>query len=209
MYARFCKGDAWVVPYHPVVLSVWGAHVNLQRVTNTSWSWYVLKYAAKMILPTKLNLDADALQTLGLKGLSPQHAQLAAATVLAKPVCPSEAAHVLAGRPIIAHSSTVTYLPTYPPAWKKVHIRYHNCKPYAVGGTTPLQMYLQRPAGEEFDNLTLVQYNRQYMVRAYLCGSHCTPLHSNTRTATMQPALALISHRLHCRRGAQTCVAAV
>ena len=201
LYARFCKGDAWVVPYHPAILSAWGAHVNLQRVTNTSWSWYVLKYAAKMMLPTKLNLDTDALEALGLKGLSPQHAQLAAATVLAKPVCPCEAAHVMAGRPIIANSCSVTYLPTYPPAWKQVHIRYSNGTPYAVGSTTMLQLYLQRPEEPEFDSLTLVQYFRRYEVRAPTTGMHlmCLGHMMNCNLTRARPP----THKLWC--GDYTC----
>jgi hypothetical protein len=32
-----------VVPYHPACLLCWGAHMNIQAVTNTVWSFYVLK----------------------------------------------------------------------------------------------------------------------------------------------------------------------
>jgi hypothetical protein len=32
-----------VVPYHPAILLIWGAHMNLQMITNASWSLYLLK----------------------------------------------------------------------------------------------------------------------------------------------------------------------
>jgi hypothetical protein len=32
-----------IVPYHPACLLCWGAHMNIQAVTNTAWSYYVLK----------------------------------------------------------------------------------------------------------------------------------------------------------------------
>jgi hypothetical protein len=34
LYARFNEGDNNVVPYHPAVLLAWGAHMNLQAVTD-------------------------------------------------------------------------------------------------------------------------------------------------------------------------------
>ena len=47
IYNRHNQRDGDVVPYHPAVLLAWGAHVNIQRVTNTSWSFYILKYAGE------------------------------------------------------------------------------------------------------------------------------------------------------------------
>ena len=38
------------VPYHPVVAYLWGAHTNIQVVTNAAWSFYMLKYALKVSL---------------------------------------------------------------------------------------------------------------------------------------------------------------
>ncbi len=37
-----------ISPYHPTVALLWGAHINLQRVTSSDWSFYVLKYAMKV-----------------------------------------------------------------------------------------------------------------------------------------------------------------
>lgn len=36
------------VPYHPMVLMTWGAHMNIQRVTSAAWSYYLLKYTLKV-----------------------------------------------------------------------------------------------------------------------------------------------------------------
>ena len=36
---------AWL---HLQVLLLWGAHVNVQRVTQTAWSRYLLKYTLKV-----------------------------------------------------------------------------------------------------------------------------------------------------------------
>ena len=43
---RHC--DRNVVPYHPTILLLWGAHMNLQRITNNAWSFYLLKYSLKV-----------------------------------------------------------------------------------------------------------------------------------------------------------------
>ena len=41
IYPRHNTGDENVVPYHCAVLAAWGAHMNIQRVTATAWSFYV------------------------------------------------------------------------------------------------------------------------------------------------------------------------
>lgn len=61
LYARFTEADGMVVPYHPAVLLAWGAHMNLQAVTDTALSFYLLKYAAKQQVPASLVLDGKAL----------------------------------------------------------------------------------------------------------------------------------------------------
>jgi hypothetical protein len=42
-YYRPTDDDRNVVPYHPTVLLLWGAHMNLQLVTDSQWSYYLLK----------------------------------------------------------------------------------------------------------------------------------------------------------------------
>lgn len=57
-YFRPRACDQNVVPYHPLVLLYWNAHMNIQRITASAWSFYLLKYACKVraccacLLPT-------------------------------------------------------------------------------------------------------------------------------------------------------------
>jgi hypothetical protein len=39
--------DQNVVPYHPTLLLVCGAHLNILCITSSYWSFYLLKYAMK------------------------------------------------------------------------------------------------------------------------------------------------------------------
>jgi hypothetical protein len=161
LYARFNESDSNVVPYHPAVLLAWGAHMNLQAVTDTAWSYYLLKYAAKEQLPASLALDGKALAALGLDGISTQQASLAAAVVLSRPVCPCEAALITSGINIVSCSDAVTSVDTRPPPLRTVWVRNSNTH----SGTSPLAMYTGRPHGAEFDQLTLPQYYERYEVR--------------------------------------------
>lgn len=43
IYPRHNEADGNIVPYHPACLLCWGAHMNIQAVTDTAWSFYVLK----------------------------------------------------------------------------------------------------------------------------------------------------------------------
>jgi hypothetical protein len=135
--------------------------MNLQAVTDTAWSYYLLKYAAKEQLPTNLALDGKALAALGLDGISPQQASLASAVVMSRPLCPCEAALITSCIPIVECSDPVTYVDTRPPPRRTVFVRGDR----AYGGTTPLASYVARPHEEEFDDLTLPEYFTHYEVR--------------------------------------------
>jgi len=67
-YYRPHKKDNNVVPYHPAVLLLWKAHMNVQLVTQQAWSFYLLKYALKAEPMGQLNLDSTVLHNLGLGG---------------------------------------------------------------------------------------------------------------------------------------------
>jgi hypothetical protein len=111
-----------------------------------------------------MELDPDVLLDLDIDGLSEQQAKLAAASVLARAVCPCEAAHILAGRPLIHHSVGVTYIPTHPPEWRRMPVMFRNGARQLGSGTPPLQTYINRPFGPEFDSLTLTEYFQNYEV---------------------------------------------
>ncbi len=58
-----------VVPYHPQLLLIWGADMNLQKVTGNNWSYYVLKYSIEM---RYLSLDPKLLRR-GIRFLETLH----------------------------------------------------------------------------------------------------------------------------------------
>lgn len=110
--------DEYVVPYHPAVLLLWGAHINVQRVTNAAWSAYMLKYAMKSEPVAQLNLKVENLRRLGI---SPEHAtdrelKLACASVLSQPVSTTpEAAWIILGYDIVTFSWKDDYVYTSSP----------------------------------------------------------------------------------------------
>lgn len=159
LYARFCQADGNVVPYHPAVLLAWGAHMNVQVVTDTAWSYYLLKYAAKEQLPANLVLDGKALAMLGLDGISAQQAELASAVVLSRPVCPCEAALHATGIPLVDSDMEVTYVDTRPPAMRTMRV----CNNRAIGSST-LSTYCSRPHTSGMEAMTLPEYFKHYEV---------------------------------------------
>jgi hypothetical protein len=140
-YFRFCEYDMWIVPYHPGVLLCWNGHMNIQRITNTDWSYYVLKYAAKAEPTGELEVDEHVMQALGITDISPHQAQLAVSEVLAKPFSPSEAYCIVTGIPIIAFSEDidVTYIDTQPPHKRSRIVRDTHIS------LAPIDLYCNRP----------------------------------------------------------------
>jgi hypothetical protein len=69
-YHRPRDADANTVPYHPLLLLLWSAHCNVQRITNADWSRYVLKYSMREGASGTLNLGTAAAELLGLGDLS-------------------------------------------------------------------------------------------------------------------------------------------
>lgn len=148
------------MPYHPAVLLAWGAHVNVQVVTDTAWSFYLLKYAAKEQLLANLMLDGKALQALGLDGVSKEHAELAAATIMSRPVCPCEAALLATNVPLVSSDMDVTFVDTRPPAMRTCRIKPSHTG-YTVG-PSPVATYTARPHGThggiDLDAIKLPRY---------------------------------------------------
>ena len=140
-YFRFCEYDQWIVPYHPGVLLCWNGHMNIQRITNTEWSYYVLKYAAKEEPTGELHVDEQVIEALGIHGISVHQAQLAVSVVLAKPFSPTEAYCVLTNIPIIEFGPgiEVTYIDTQPPE-KRTRLTYNGHI-----STPPVDTYAGRP----------------------------------------------------------------
>ncbi len=57
---RRCDEDRCVVPYNPETLLLWGAHMNIQKVTTSGWEMYLAKYVAKAEPSFSVPLAKDA-----------------------------------------------------------------------------------------------------------------------------------------------------
>jgi len=62
--------DKNVVPHHATISLVWGAHINLQWITSSYWSYYLLKYAMKSKPNNLLNLNIKNAMKLRFDKLS-------------------------------------------------------------------------------------------------------------------------------------------
>ncbi len=59
------------MPYHYTTLILWGAHMNIQRITSSYWSYYLLKYAMKCEPQGIIKLDDVNVKRLGLIDATP------------------------------------------------------------------------------------------------------------------------------------------
>jgi hypothetical protein len=147
--------DRNVVPYHATLLLLWGAHLNLQRITSTYWSYYLLKYAMKCEPHGPIHLNKKNAERLGLQGASDAQLLLISSLIIAKPVAPSEAALACLQVPIITKSRIVTYIDSKPPTLRtKIVTSSH------VLGFHPMDSYTNRPI--EFENFTFTEYFTKY-----------------------------------------------
>jgi ATP-dependent exoDNAse (exonuclease V) alpha subunit len=146
-----------VVPYHPDVLLLWEAHMNLQRITHSAWSFYVLKYALKAEPSGRLRIDAEAAQRLGLVGLSDSELSLISAMVLSKPVSPCEAAlHLL--RIDTVRMPPVLYVASTPPELRTRLVT--GAAQRGKAKPAPVDLYCSRPPS--LHEVTFTQYFKQY-----------------------------------------------
>ncbi|XP_065058005.1 uncharacterized protein LOC135685854 isoform X1 [Rhopilema esculentum] len=60
---RRCHEDILVVPYNQEILYLWGAHMNIQKVTASGWEMYLAKYVAKSEPSFQLEVSKDASDT--------------------------------------------------------------------------------------------------------------------------------------------------
>ena len=158
-YLRLHPGDKNVSPYIPSLLLLWNAHLNVQRVSDTQWSAYMLKYALKCEPAAKLNLKLDTMHRLGLSGTF-QEAQLklASAAIFSQPVTPCEEAWHLLKYPIVQESYEVEfYFATPPDVRTQVALNgfFHNVTP-------AVDLYCQRPV--VLHHLHFDAYFTQYVV---------------------------------------------
>jgi hypothetical protein len=155
LYFRFDNDDQYVVPYHPLILLLWRAHMNLQRITDTQWSYYVLKYASKIEPIAELCCDEHVAAAFGFHGLSVTEMQVVTAALLTKPVSPAEATCIMSGIPIINSNVNVTYVELTPLSEKEVRVNHGQS--YIHDFTTPhVMLYINRH--EDLVEMSLQDY---------------------------------------------------
>ncbi len=85
-----------------LTLILWGAHMNIQRITSSYWSYYLLKYVMKCEPQGTIKLDDVNAGSLGLVDATPLQLQLISTTITAKLVYLAEAALSCLQIPIIS-----------------------------------------------------------------------------------------------------------
>jgi hypothetical protein len=153
-YCRLNVEDRNVVPYHPSILLLWNAHMNLQRVTNEAWSFYILKYALKTEPMGKLNLKEGAFEKMHVSGLTQLQMKAFYALYGSKPMSACEIALDLLEIPTIFRDFSVDYIPTPLPKarMKRVPVGGWCRKPFV----RTVDKYMARPVLCE--EMTLLQY---------------------------------------------------
>jgi hypothetical protein len=144
--------DQWVVPYHPQILMVWNAHMNIQYVSSRKLAFYLTKYIAKTEPSHVFNIhEGDKFR---------EH-------VVARRLGSMELMFLILGETICNSSCAVTYLTTDPPTSRQKAIRpislinENDDNPY---WKNHIEKYFDRPEEEEFTNLTYPEYFQYYEV---------------------------------------------
>ena len=142
VYCRPRESDGYVIPFHPTVALVWNASTNIQRITGSAWSFYVLKYAMKSEPLGNMSLGPEVAQALHLQDMSTDQLRLVSNMVLAKPVSPAEAAVLMLQHPLVevSRGDCVTYICSTLPDKRASMLK--NSK----ACTHPIDKYCQRPS---------------------------------------------------------------
>ncbi len=165
VYCRLRHCDRNVVPYHPTLALVWNASTNLQRITGTAWSIYVLKYSMKSEPIGKLDLGPEVAARLHLQDVPLDTLRLISNVVCAKPVSPAEAAVLMLQENLISVSAKgkVFYVCSTMPTQRSFLLRSNRpC-------THPIDKYVQRP--EALGDVTFMCYFKEYTIEAKRCNA--------------------------------------
>jgi hypothetical protein len=185
-YARFHPCDADIVPYHRATLVLWGAHHNLQLVSNELFSWYLLKYQLKGDCIGDIDTTVHPVTRSCYPELSPQELQLAQAVGSSRLVSPCEVACVLAGIPL-TRIPVVRTVDGYPPSASRPR---SNFKAYL----SAMDVYLDRPVA--LDHLTFVAFHTQYTVLAQ-CHRKTAPVIGHAAGMPFHPLSIVVPSTFH------------
>jgi hypothetical protein len=135
--------------------------MNVQRITDTEWSYYVLKYTTKAEPDGYLSLDEEAAELLGLFGLTEMQRKLVASTVCSKPTSIAELLCLMGLVPIIETDADVVSINTMPPS--EQWVSQHDLSRKGAPKVADADVYCTRP--DPFENFGLPDYFRWCVVR--------------------------------------------
>ena len=141
--------------------------MNIQKVSNSTWTYYLIQCVNKMEPHGCMTLDENAAKSLGIKDMTIEQMKCATAMFMSKPMSVTEAValHML-GQSIIEKSPTLscTYIATHTPNYRAT-IMTHMTR---AGGnlsiaTHAIDAYQARPSSLE--NVTFKDYHIHYIRR--------------------------------------------
>ncbi|KAJ7536236.1 hypothetical protein O6H91_12G061400 [Diphasiastrum complanatum] len=97
------------------MLLLWQAHMNLQRITNTGWSFYLLKYAMKSEPTSSLNLNIDDTKKIRLSHADENVLKLISSYILTKQISLPKISFTCLQIPIIKRNEVVQYVDSSSP----------------------------------------------------------------------------------------------
>ena len=153
VYKRTRQVDRYVVPFTPLLLLIWHAHVNVQYATSAGLSKYVTKYVTKVEPRSIVNIqnEPDRLTR-----------HLDACRIGAM-----EIMCLLNSKQILKLSSAVLFLPNAPPYIRTYTIRRVadlEVDPDSPYYSDAMEKYFERPSHPIFNGLTYPEYFRNFSV---------------------------------------------
>ncbi len=129
------------MPYHYTTLILWGAHMNIQQITSSYWSYYLLKYAMKCESQGTIKLDDVNARSLGLVDATPLQLQLISTIITTKLVSSIEVAFSCLQIPIISKGVGVKYVDS-----KLPNLRTKMVTKSKILGLHPIDIYCAQPS---------------------------------------------------------------
>ena len=152
-YKRLLEEDSNVVPYNPYLLLAWDGHINVQKVTNTGFVRYLVKYISKVEPTFGLKID----------GLNDVQKYLETRLISA----PEAIAYTLS-YPMVYSSDQVLFIDTSIPKERtRVLKPKHQVKDLDSESTeifvpAAREHYMNRPDSDTFSNMTFPEYICNY-----------------------------------------------
>jgi hypothetical protein len=154
-YYRPRHEDCNVVSYHASLFLLWNAHLNIQCIISSYWSYYLLKYTMECEPHGTLNLNKKNGERLGLRDVSKVQLQLISSLIINKPISPQEVAFTCLQIPVVQKNVVVKYIDSKPP---HMHIKMIIIS--RILGFHPIDVYMNRPF--HFENMTFIEYFTKY-----------------------------------------------